>query len=71
MVAIDRRRGSLAKLSTDCIDGVVIMIASAVCKRIDVPLKCTTYLWVCNAMPLCVAVLRDSVSVLAHILVRL
>ena len=47
------------------------MIASAVCRRTDVPLKCITYLWVCNAMSLCIGVLRDSVSVSAYVLVRL
>lgn len=70
MVAIDRRRGSLANPSTDCLDGVVIMIASAVCRRTDVPLKCTTYLWVGNTMSLCIGVLRDSVSVSVYALVR-
>ena len=46
------------------------MIASAVCRRTDVLLKCTTYLWVCNALSLCIGVLRDSVSVSAYVLVR-
>lgn len=46
------------------------MIASAVCRRTDVLLKCTTYLWVCNAMLLCIGVLRDSVTVSVYVLVR-
>lgn len=71
MVAIGQRRGFLAKLSTVFFSGgVIIMIASAVCRRTDVPLKCTTYLWVCNALPLCIGVLCDPVSVSGDVLVR-
>lgn len=70
MVAIDRRRLPQSKLSTDCLDGVIIMIASALCRRDDGLLKCT-YLCVCIAASLCSGVLCDSVSALVHVLVRL
>lgn len=45
MVAIDsKEKLPRTQLSTDCLGGVVIMIASALCRRVGCLLKCT-YLW--------------------------
>ena len=70
MVAIDRRRLPKSKLSTDCLDGVIIITASALCRGADGLLRCT-YLWVCIAASMCSGVLRDAVSALVHVLVGL
>lgn len=70
MVAIDRRELPQSKLSTDCLDGVIIITASALCRMADGLLRCT-YLWVCMAASMCSGVLRDSVSALVHDLFRL